>query len=156
MNERLPRFRYRLAALLRRGEWECEVLRGELGRARVALEESQRRHDEVLTDIGRAEDMVRDLYRRDTSIAVDARERLQAYLDERRQQAEERHRQVERAESRRETVQRQLESARVALRGLEKHRDRARAAYEWEQGVRVEQVADELWLLRSRESSRED
>jgi len=150
MDERSPIFRYRLAPLLRRDDWECDALGVEVLRARRALEQAEAMRQAGRERVAAAEAQMRDLHREDQPIALDVRRLLQLHLRHEYAALALREQETAQAELVHEQARARLETKRLAVKTLEKHRDRQFADHATEQARREQRQADELWLTRQR------
>lgn len=150
MDRRASPFRYRLAPLLKLGQWEGSVLGVELRRARNLLEEKQRVHREILQRIEQAQGEMRQLHRDDAEIPIERRRLLSAYLLEQYAVAAARGNDVSRAEKLFEQIMAQRAAKQQKVRALEEHRDREQQDHDAEQTRAGLRAADELWLITRR------
>ncbi len=149
MDHRTAAFRYSLAPVLKRDAWERDTLGGELQRARLLAEQSQRVYDAALAQVSAAEARMRELHRPEQAIELAGLRLLHVYLEQAHLAAAMRRSELRKAMGLLEQVQTQFESKRLAVRTLEKHRERLHLEHQQDQGRRQQHAADDAWLMRS-------
>lgn len=150
MEGRPASFRYRLAPLLRRDEWERDLLGGELRRAAVLAEQSRLRWQQALSQVNGAEVQMRELHRLDHRIALGLRQLVHAYLAQAHATEASRWADWQRDEAELQQLRTQYDGKRLEVRTLEKHRERQRQEHAVEQSRQSQRGADEFWLLREK------
>ena len=148
MEQRALPFRYRLAPLLRRDEWERDKLGGELQRARIVSEQAQRQFEAALGQVSSAEQRMRDLHLHDQTIELGTRRLLHTYLEQAHLAEAMRRAEMKQAHLMLEQVLTQFEAKRLAVRTLEKHRERKAHSHQVEQMRGLQRAADDAWLIR--------
>lgn len=149
MNLRGTPFRYSLAPVLKRDAWERDTLGGELQRARLLAEQSQRGYDAALAQVRAAEMRMRELHQQDQTIELAGLRLLHVYLEQAHLAAAQRRSELRKATGLLEQVLAQFESKRLAVRTLEKHRERLHHEHRQDEGRRQQHAADDAWLMRS-------
>ena len=150
MDRRAQLFKYRLAPLLKLGRWEGNVLGVELRRARIALDEKQRLHTEILQRIEQAQAEMRAMHQHDRPIPIEKRRLLSAYLQEQYAVAETRRTDAVRAQQIFEQIMTQRVARQQKNRALEQHRSREKQEHDAEQNRAGLRDADESWLITRR------
>ena len=148
MDQRSAPFCYPLAPLLKRDVWDRNTLGGELQRARILVEQSQRACDSALAQVSAAEQRMRDIGIRDRMIELEARRLLHVYLEQAHVTEDLRRTELKQAHRLLEQVLAQFETQRVAVRMLETHRQNQHQDHQVEQGRSQQRAADEAWLTR--------
>lgn len=143
-----PRFRDRLAAVLRRDTWERDLLAGELVRAQVLVAQCRQRWQAALAELGAAEVRMRALHRHDQPLDLASRQRLHDYLAQAHALTAARLAEWQQGHDALERLREQFERQQTAVRVLEKHRDRRRLLHDDEQRRRAQALADASWLMR--------
>ena len=150
MDQPLKPFTYRLASLLRRDRWERDLVGGELQRAQVLVEQSLQRWQAAALQVSAAEAQMRELHAQDRPIALESRRLLYDFLTDAHVTMAARLDELKHAHGLLEQLRSQLEVKRVAVRTLEKHRDRQQLGHDLDQSRRAQRSADESWLTRER------
>lgn len=141
-------FRYKLTPLLRRDEWERDRIGGELRRVRVLADQAHRRLQAALAQVGAAEARMRELHRDDQPIALESRQLLHEFLEHAHVSAAARLSEWKHANGVLERVRSEFESKQLAVRTLERHRDRQQQQHHAEQARQAQRGADDDWLAR--------
>jgi hypothetical protein len=150
MNDRVAPFRYRLAPLLRRDEWERDALALEVERARRSFEVQDALYKASLARVAGAESAMREMHRADQPIALERRRMLQLHLEHEYAASALRQSEAKQAERVLDQLRAQFESKRLAASALQKHRGRQAQLHATEQERRLHRLADDLWLGRRR------
>lgn len=143
-----PRFRDRLAAVLRRDTWERDLLAGELLRAQLLVAQSRQRWQAALAEQGAAEARMRALHGHDLPLDLALRQRLHDFLAQAHALTAARWADWQQGHAALERLREQFERQQTAVRVLERHRDRRRLAHDDEQRRRAQTLADATWLMR--------
>jgi flagellar export protein FliJ len=150
MNEREPRFEYRLEALAQLRSAEREALKAEALQAANVVEARTREYRSLSEGISRAEASLRDGYRSGASISVDAEMRMRRYISELCERRGIKRRELDEATRLFRRALGELASKRKDAKALERHRERKQRRFEEEQVRRTIKANDELWLCRYR------
>lgn len=143
-----PPFRYRLAPLLRRDEWERDQLGSELQRSRLLVEQAHQRWQAAVSQVSAAESQMRALHAQDATFSLAHRQRLHAFIEQAHGAVVARLQELRHVHGLMEQVQQQFDGKRLAVRTLEKHRERRRGEHDQEQERRTMSEADERWITR--------
>jgi hypothetical protein len=144
----LKRFQFRLAPLLRRDEWERDLLGGEVARAGVLADECRQRLQAAQAQVLAAEERMRDLHHDDQAISLEARQWTHEFLRHAHTAAGVREAESNQAGLTLEVLRGQFERKQVAVRTLLRHEDRQRQEHDCEQGRLAQAEADAQWLMR--------
>lgn len=142
------RFRYPLACLLKKHQWEEQTLRQELATAQDALRRLEEDAAALQTLVVDANDQLARL--RDDGHTMDlARQgRLMAYRDTQDTLLAQTRQQIQKASQLHQQVQEQLAGVRNAVNGHENFRDRLWQAHRQQLERAAANRADDEWLLR--------
>lgn len=145
-------FTYRLASLLHRDRWERDLVVGEVQRTQLLVEQCFERWQDAALQVSAAEARMRDLHAPDRPIALDARRLLHDFLAQARHTAASRLDDWKQTDGLLEQLRAQLQIKQVAVRALEKHRERQQQGHDLDQSRRSHRTADESWLTRRRQA----
>lgn len=148
MNEQRRPFRYTAEPLLRAQVWEAQHMAADGVRARRIADEQQARLRETQTRIAAVVEALRALYTAPEGISLERRALLQTYLEHQHGIEALQRQEVTQAEARHAQIMEQLRAKRIAIKIMEKHRERKHSAHEQEDLRRGFKAADDSWLLR--------
>jgi hypothetical protein len=114
----------------------------------VLAEQSRQRWQRALAQVQLAEAQMRELHRPDRALQLESRRLAHAFVEHAHESAAARQADWKRAEGLLEQLRGQFESKQLAVRTLEKHRDRQSQGHALEQTRQAHRAADDDWLAR--------
>lgn len=143
-------FRYVLEPILKKNNWDIDVLRLEAARAEGVVAQRRAEKDVLHKTIGELENELRQVQTQNSAIARDKYERMMAFLEHARKLSEEKQQQIEQAEKVHVQIVTQMRNLKLSTKGLENHKQRKRKAHQTEQERAQMLEADETWLISKR------
>lgn len=140
-------FRYTLEPVLKKNNWDIDVLRLEAARAEGVVAQRRAEKDALQKTIEELEDELREVQTQNLAIERDNYERITAFLQHARKLLEEKQQHVEQAEKVHLQIVTQMRNLKLSTKGLENHKQRKRKAHQNEQERAQMLEADETWLI---------
>lgn len=147
-------FRYALEPIIKKNNWDIDVLRLEAAQAEAIVAQRRAERDALHKTIEELESELRRIQTDSPAIVRDKYERLIVFLVHARKLLEEKQQQVQQAEGMHAKIVAQMRSLKFSTKGLENHKQKKRRNHQTQQERAEMLEADETWLISKHKPQR--